>query len=112
MGKLMFQAIEFGRDSSWAVGKHYRLCFTADGNLQLWNVANKGVVWETNTKGEKLAMQADGNFVIYASEGRVLWASDTSGHRDACFAAQDDGNLVIYTADLSKTIWSTKTAGK
>ena len=112
MGKLIFQAIEFGRDTSWAVGKHYRLWFNADGNLQLWNVANNGVVWESGSQGETLAMQADGNLVVYDRAGEVVWASGTSGNRDACLAVQDDGNLVIYTADQTKALWSTNTAGK
>jgi hypothetical protein len=56
-------------------------------------------------------MQADGNLVVYRG-GEVVWASGTFGNRDACFEAQDDGNLVIYTADQTKALWSTKTAGK
>ena len=45
----------------------------------------------------ELVMQADGNLVVYAA-GRTgaLWASGTSGDRDASLAMQDDGNLVVY----------------
>ncbi|HEX3944946.1 MAG TPA: hypothetical protein VHW69_12740 [Rhizomicrobium sp.] len=86
--------------------------FRPSGNLQLWNVANNGVVWESDTHGETLAMQADGNLVIYNHAGQGVWSSDTSGNLDACFAAQDDGNLVIYTANLAIGLWSTGTDGK
>jgi hypothetical protein len=57
-------------------------------------------------------MQADGNLVIYNHAGQGVWSSDTSGNLDACFAAQDDGNLVIYTANLAIGLWSTGTDGK
>ncbi len=112
VGKLLFQAIEFRRDTSWSVGAHYRLWFTAQGNLQLWNVANNGVVWESGTRGERLAMQADGNLTIYDANGRCIWASDTIGNPGAYLAAQDDGNLVIYSADQRRPLWETRTAGK
>ena len=112
MGKVLFQAIEFGRDTSWHVGLYYRLWFTASGNLQLWNARNNGVVWESATKGERFAMQADGNLTIYDAAGKCIWASDTGGHPNAYLAAQDDGNLVIYTADQRRSLWETRTAGK
>jgi hypothetical protein len=112
MGKLLFQAIEFRRDKSWSIGEYYRLWFTPTGNLQLWNIRNNGVVWETGTAGERLAMQADGNLAIYDGAGKCIWASDTGGNPLACLAAQDDGNLVIYAADQKRALWATKTAGK
>ena len=112
MGKLLFQAIEFRCDTSWAVGLHYRLWFNPSGNLQLWNVRNKGVVWESGTRGDRLAMQADGNLTIYDAAGDCVWASDTTGNHGAYLAAQDDGNLVIYAADQRRPLWQTRTAGK
>lgn len=112
MGKILFQAIEFGRDTSWNLGRHYRLWFTPNGNLQLWNVANQGVIWESRTTGARLAMQADGNLTIYDAAGRCVWASDTAGHPNAMLAGQDDGNLVIYSADQRRSLWTTATAGK
>jgi hypothetical protein len=112
VGKVLFQAIEFPRDTSWAVGQDYRLCFTTGGDLQLWNLANKAVVWESGTQGERLAIQADGNLAIYDAKGTCVWATGTSGNHGAYLAAQDDGNLVIYSADQSKALWNTGTAGK
>ena len=112
MGKLLFQAIEFRRDTSWSVGLHYRLWFTPQGNLQLWNVRNNGVVWESGTRGERFAMQADGNLTIYDAVDKCIWASGTTGNPNAYFAAQDDGNLVIYASDHTRALWETRTAGK
>jgi hypothetical protein len=111
MGKLLFQAIEFRRDTSWSVGEYYRLWFTPVGNLELWNVKNNGIVWESGTSGEKLAMQADGNLAIYDQFGTSIWATDTVGHPGAFLAAQDDGNLVIYGEDR-RALWATHTKGR
>jgi len=112
MGKLLFEAIEFPKDTTWAMGQYYRLWFSPSGNLKLWKVRNNGVVWESGTRGERLAMQADGNLAIYDGQGECVWAAGTSGHHGACLAAQDDGNLVIYAADRKKPLWHTGTAGK
>ena len=51
----------------------------------------------------RLAMQADGNLVLYG-EGHPLWASGTAGHPGAFLVMQGDGNLVVYQAN--RPIWS------
>jgi hypothetical protein len=114
MGKLLFQAIEFGRGSNWSVGEHYLLRFTTNGNLELWADRGRRLVWESGTasRGDRCAMQSDGNLVIYNSDGEGIWASGTSGNAGAILAAQDDGNLVIYASDQRKAIWETGTSGK
>ena len=53
----------------------------------------------------KLIMQTDGNLVSYASNGTVLWSTDTYGNPNARLCAQRDGRLVIYKADGTE-IWS------
>ena len=110
MGKLLFQSIEFPRGSSWGVGTRYVLTFTTNGNLQYWDVRSNRIIWESRTHGERLAMQSDGNLAIYDGAGRCVWATHTAGNQNAYFAAQDDGNLVIYTADLQKAIWDLRAA--
>jgi hypothetical protein len=58
----------------------------------------------------QLAMQTDGNLVIYGN-GCVVWASNTAGtgsHDD--LSMQTDGNLVIYTS-AGKAVWASGTAG-
>jgi hypothetical protein len=55
-------------------------------------------------------MQADGNFVVYASNGTPLWASHTSWARGARLVVHNDGNVVIYTS-TNTVAWSTGTGG-
>ena len=110
MGKITFSAIEFGRDTSWSVG-HYRLWFTPEGDLQLSN-DNGHVVWQTDTRGDRLAMQEDGNLAIYSPDGRCIWSTGTHGNSRAFLAAHDDGNLVIYSAQGQRPLWESRTAGK
>jgi hypothetical protein len=43
-----------------------------------------------------LAMQGDGNFVLYAGN-QAKWQSGTSGHPYAWVTMQGDGNLVVYS---------------
>ena len=105
MGRLVFQAIEFGRDMSWSLGRHYRLWFTPSGNLQLWNTVENRVIWQSATTGDRLAVQADGNLVIYGAEGESLWASGTGGNGGAYLAAYDDGNLLIRSRRNDQVLW-------
>lgn len=54
-----------------------------------------------------LAMQSDGNLVVYEGS-RALWASGTAGyHPGARVAMQGDGNLVLY--DNYGAYWSSRT---
>jgi len=105
---------EFGLGARWQVATGYILQFTADGNLE---VRNRGGarLWESRTAGRgarKLAMQSDGNLVIYdGSAEKPLWSTNTSGHPGAFLAVQEDGNVVIY-AKRDKPIWATDTHGK
>ena len=97
MGKVLFQTIEFGRGSQWAVGRGHLLTFTARGNLELWKIPELSLVWESGTsgKGAKLIMQGDGNLVIYDDDDESVWASGTFGHERALLSVEDDGRLVI-----------------
>lgn len=60
--------------------------------------------------GERtLAMQGDGNLVLYGREvERQLWQSGTGGNPGAYYTMQDDGNLVIYDAG-HRGLWSSRT---
>ena len=55
-------------------------------------------LWATGTNGtgaDHMAMQLDGNFVIYKG-GSAKWASGTNGHGGTYLKMQNDGNLVMY----------------
>jgi hypothetical protein len=45
-----------------------------------------------------LAMQTDGNLVIYTAAMHALWSTGTYGHPGAFLVNQGDGNLVVYTS--------------
>ena len=49
-------------------------------------------------------MQADGNLVLYKTDGSRAWASNTSG-QDAHLTIQDDRNVVLYNGD-GAVLWS------
>jgi hypothetical protein len=109
MGKLVFQAVEFGRDTSWSLGRHYRLWFTASGDLQLWNTLENRVIWQSATSGHRFAVQADGNLVVYGAGGESVWSTRTAQHGGGYLAAHDDGNLVIHSQTSDRILWSTRT---
>lgn len=79
---------------------------------------NSGSLWSTGTSnhpGATLAMQGDGNLVIYEAghsgdPSYKLWASDTSGNPGAHDVMQSDGNYVILNKD-GNPIWASGTAG-
>ncbi len=80
-------------------GQH-RLAMQADGNLVLYS--NGAVVWATGTNGRantSAVMQPDGNFVLY--EGTTpLWTTQTNGHPGAVLELRDDGALVVVQAGV------------
>jgi Domain of unknown function (DUF1906) len=57
-----------------------------------------------------LAQQADGNLVLYRSDGTPLWASDTVASGGTWTVMQGDGNLVAYTSS-SAPVWASGTNG-
>ncbi|HEY2370323.1 MAG TPA: lectin, partial [Polyangiaceae bacterium] len=70
-----------------------------------------GALWSTGTSGagHTLAMQGDGNLVLYDAASKPVWASNTSGHVGATLAVQNDGNLVVYQAGTP--LWASNTSG-
>ena len=86
----------------------FSLAMQSDGNLVLYSF---GVaMWATGTlgSGAVVVMQTDGNLVEYSHHSRPLFASGTDGHGGAFAAIQDDGNLVVYAG--ATPLWATGTA--
>ncbi len=104
MGTLQFRAIEFLPGSRWNLGKLYELQFSGDGNFVLSNNQTGKILWESATQGELLAMQADGNLVIYDSQGIPVWNSGTAGSTGAFLQARDDGTVEIASTEGS-VLW-------
>ena len=74
-----------------------------DGNLVVTNYKTKKVIWATNTKvpGSRVAIQLDGNVVVFSPDGRSQWASGTTGNIATLFTILADGRLGIRTKDVS-----------
>lgn len=88
----------------------YGLIFQVDCNLALYTARGYKALWSSGTYGRTcnssnscLAMQGDGNLVIYYPNGcgnqPAIWTSGTGGHSSAayCVVVQSDGNVVIYS---------------
>jgi hypothetical protein len=59
-----------------------------------------------------LAMQGDGNLVVYRiSDNRAIWASNTMGSGAVKALMQYDGNFVLYTS-YGVPKWSSNTIGR
>lgn len=68
---------------------------------------NRGEFLTSSNGRYSLAMQEDGNLVLYITGTIVpVWSSRTCGERVAWLAMQEDGNLVIYKTD-GTPIWKT-----
>jgi hypothetical protein len=55
-----------------------------------------------------MAMQTDGNFVLYANGNHALWQSHTYNNPGSDVAMQTDGNLVVYSPS-GKALWQSGT---
>lgn len=88
--------------------KRFALLMQPDGNLVLYGPGYY-VLWHARTSGHSgayLAVQGDGNVVVY-DEGRALWYTGTrSADR---LIVQGDGNLVAYAGGTA--VWYTNTDG-
>ena len=77
----------------------YRLVYQSDGNLVLYDLTGGTARWFTGTSGApgQVALQGDGNLVIYSAGNAALWFTGTPGNPGAFLAVQSDGNLVLYS---------------
>ena len=89
----------------------------ADGELVLYDNHSNKTMWSSKSKGDPsaLVMQDDGNLVLYAKDGSIIWASGKTGKTgDYFLILQDDGNMVVYQGKINapntKLIWATNTA--
>ncbi len=85
-----------------------------DGNLVLYRLFDNKAIWASNTAGNpgsRVAMQTDGNLVVYSAANKALWSSRTAGNSGAYLVMQDDANAVVYSA-AAKALWASNTAQK
>ena len=70
-----------------------------------------GVTHSSCNKKYDLAMQTDGNLVLYHQGVGAIWATGTNGKGGHTADMQKDGNFVLYTA-ANKALWSSGTSGE
>jgi hypothetical protein len=64
----------------------------------------------TANRTYRLAMQTDGNLVLYDQNMKPLWDTGTSGIPVAYVSLQGDGNLVLYSQS-GRPVWNSNTVG-
>lgn len=64
----------------------------------------------TPNRQYNMKLQSDGNFVVYNSSGRGIWATGTNGRSVSVAVMQTDGNFVLYAPDGS-AVWQSGTSG-
>ena len=75
----------------------YNLAMQNDGNLVIYGKGKP--IWASNTGGRSVGfvvMQADGNLVMYTADGKPVWSTHTGTRGLSYLALQNDGNLVVY----------------
>ena len=85
----------------------YTMAMQGDGNLVIYETGKP--IWWTGTVNQPAAqvlLRADGNFVLYARDASVLWQSASKTANDVAAWLQGDGNFVIY--DTVGPIFATK----
>ena len=84
----------------------YQLTMQTDGDLV--ETVQGSALWATATSGDGnyARLQTDGNFVVSTSQGTAAWQSGTGGHTGGfVLDLRDNGNLVIFSADLGR-LWT------
>jgi subtilisin family serine protease len=92
---------------------NYELRFQHDGNVVLYRRSDNRPLWATGTNGRNgayLAMQPDGNLVLYNTSNYPIWATGTNGRQASKFFVQNDGNLVLYNPS-NQPVWASGTSG-
>jgi hypothetical protein len=114
--------------------RNFNCVMQADGNFVIYDGKGKNPCWSSRTNGythARLALQDDGNLVVYASDNAALWSAFSgtlckdnlmpnedlipnnaiySKNKIYKLVYQDDGNLVIYKN--GQPIWATNTNNK
>jgi hypothetical protein len=88
----------------------YLLAMQNDGNLVVYGTG--GALWNTGTvgnPGDWLILQSDGNLVIYDVQGNPVWASGTPGNPGDIAVMQTDANFVVYSSS-AQPLWASNSA--
>lgn len=123
-GHLDLTVVVFPNDPVWDSNLYVELVYQGDGNLVEYCKAgptsspiHQTVLWASGTSGSgggsssRLAMQSDGNLVVYNASDHASWASGTNNHPTDYAVLQTDDNFVIYNGN-GAALWSARTNGK
>lgn len=91
----------------------YRACYQTDSNFVVYSL--RGAIWASNTdrgSPRTLAMQTDGNLVVYTTTQGAIWATHTDRQGSSRLVMQNDGNLVVYNNTTGRAVWATHTNGR
>lgn len=81
-------------------------------SAEIWS-AGTNVPGDGAGAGSYCIMEEDGDFVVYDTDNKPRFRTDTRGHAGAFLRCQDDGNVVLYVRDPGlKAIWATNTAAR
>ena len=83
---------------------------STDGNLEVRGP--DGSLFSTRTAGNpgsRLAMQTDGNLVLYTAAGKAIWSTRTWGHPGSTARLRSGGTLLVEQPD-GRTLWSSGAA--
>ncbi len=89
-----------------SASRQYVAAEQTDGNFVVYGYGQ--AIWSSRTAGtgrSRLALQPDGNLVVYSGSGAPVWQSSTAGTGPGVLAMQDDGNLVLYAS--GRPVWWT-----
>lgn len=100
----------FGDDYLESASGSYRLKVQLDCNLVERRVSDGAVVWSSQTSGLGsgcwLAMQNDGNLVLYNGAGSPVWSTRTNGTGDDNrLVLQNDGNIIVFN-ESNVPVWT------
>ncbi|MCX5208726.1 hypothetical protein OG689_05360 [Kitasatospora sp. NBC_00240] len=94
------------RNQAWySPNGHVQLAMQGDGNVVLYRDTTP--IWVARgamPNGNILAMQGDGNLVVYAADSTPLWWSGTGGHPGAELTVYNEGAIAVELN--GKILWT------
>lgn len=94
----------------WASGTFCRAPLPAAGRMVAGDRLSQTVEVKSITSSAKLAVQGDGNVVLYSGSTPVWSAPNTLNHGTRTLVMQGDGNLVAYDGNWL-ALWASGTGG-
>jgi len=93
-----------------SANRQFFLAMQPDGNVVLYRSDNGKSYWDLGSRNaDQFAMQTDGNLVLYRGKA-AQWSSRSQGNPGAFLVLQNDGNLVLY-GQGNRVLWQSDTVG-